>query len=157
MFIDFREGERGWAVNIDVRGKHWLVPRHVPWLGLNSNPRYVPWPGVEALTFWCTGWCSNQLRHTSEGNFFPSIKTLRLEGKRTHTNWIQHKLGNSPKEIVIFFMQVIHFQFILLKDCLSALCKCVMVKLSNNGSLGEGKCTETLNWVASPEDVNWSI
>ena len=29
--------------------------------GSNSQPRFVPWPGIEPITFWCTGWCSNQL------------------------------------------------------------------------------------------------
>ena len=63
--------------------KHWLVPsqahrrgnqsmflsgchsRTYPTQGLNSQPRNVPWPG-KPVTFWFTGWYSNQLSHTSQ-------------------------------------------------------------------------------------------
>ena len=38
-----------------------------PDLGLNPQPRHMPWLGIESKTVWFTGWCSNPLRHTSQG------------------------------------------------------------------------------------------
>ena len=31
----------------------------------NPQPWYVPWLGIEPVTFLSTGWCSNQVTHTS--------------------------------------------------------------------------------------------
>ena len=71
------EGEK--EKEVDVREKHRLVASHTRhnW-GLNPQPRYVPWPGIEPPTFWCTGWCSNQLSHTSQGRWSLSKGHWRL-------------------------------------------------------------------------------
>ena len=64
LLILEREEVRGretlmWERNIDR-----LVASHAcPDWGLNLQPRYVPWLGIEPATFWCMGWCSNQLSH----------------------------------------------------------------------------------------------
>ena len=65
-FIDFRERgrEREIHTDIDLREKDRSVSSYMHLdLGLNPQPRYVPWLGIEPTTFWCMGWCSNQLSH----------------------------------------------------------------------------------------------
>ena len=41
-----------------------------PHWGSNSQPKYVSWPGIKLTTFWCMGWCSNQLIHLSRATIF---------------------------------------------------------------------------------------
>ena len=46
------------------REKHQLVASCTcPNQGSNPQPRYVLWWRTEPTTFWCMGWCSNQLGH----------------------------------------------------------------------------------------------
>ena len=54
-----REGER--KRNIDGREKHQLSSHTHPIWGSNPQPGYMPWPGIEPVTFWFMGQCSNQL------------------------------------------------------------------------------------------------
>ena len=55
MFIDFRERKK-------EREKHWLFFSCIcPDWGSNLPPRVVFCPGIEPTSFWCMGWCSNQL------------------------------------------------------------------------------------------------
>ena len=57
-----RTGER--ETNIKVRERHQSVASHThPDWGWNTHLSYEPWPGIEPMTFWCMGWCSNQPRH----------------------------------------------------------------------------------------------
>ena len=42
--------------------------------GPNPQPRHVPWLGMELVTFWFVGWCSNQLSHISQGKNSPTLK-----------------------------------------------------------------------------------
>ena len=71
-----REGQR--EGNISAREKHQLVASLAcPDLGANPQPKCVPWLGIEPITFWCTGWCSNQLSHTSQGHHI-SLETFLL-------------------------------------------------------------------------------
>ena len=44
-----------------------LVSHICPDQGLNLQLSQVPWLGFEPPIFWCMGWCSNQLSHTSQG------------------------------------------------------------------------------------------
>ena len=47
--------------------------------GLNLKPGNVPWPGIEPVTFWSMGWCSNQLRHIGQDRiFFNSLSRIRF-------------------------------------------------------------------------------
>ena len=71
FFIAF--GERGrereretlmWERNID-----WLLSWTHPDRGLNLQPGYVPWAAIECANFQSTGWYSNQLSHTVQGQF----------------------------------------------------------------------------------------
>ena len=56
--------ERGREREKDQCEKYWLVASHTcPKWGLYLPHRYVPWPEIEPATFWCMGWCSNQLSH----------------------------------------------------------------------------------------------
>ena len=65
------ERERERERDGDVREKHQLVASHsLPKQGLNPQPRYVPWLGIEPAAFWCTQWCSNQLSHTGQGQYY---------------------------------------------------------------------------------------
>ena len=78
MFIDL--WERGRERNINVREKCCLVASHTcPHHTLNLQPRCVLWPGIKSPTFWCMGWCSNQMSHASQGrsfsSYFPSFLT----------------------------------------------------------------------------------
>ena len=51
------------------REKHWcekypsVASCTCPDQGLNPQPRHVLWPGIQCTTYWCTGWCSNQVSH----------------------------------------------------------------------------------------------
>ena len=36
--------------------------------GPNLQLRYVPWLGIKPSTFWCVGWCSNQLSHLARAH-----------------------------------------------------------------------------------------
>lgn len=55
--------------NISVREKQQLAASPIlPDCGMNPQPEYVPQPGIEATSFWCTGWHSNQLSHTGQGS-----------------------------------------------------------------------------------------
>ena len=68
-YVDwFLEKEEG-RVRHTKREKHWLVVshRHAN-QRLIPQPRYVPWPGIKPITFWCTGWCSNQLSHLARAH-----------------------------------------------------------------------------------------
>ena len=52
----------------DVREKHWSVGSGMPLTGgPNLQPGLVPWLGMEPLTFWFMGWCSDQQCHISLG------------------------------------------------------------------------------------------
>ena len=44
--------------------------------GSNPQPRYMPWLGIKSTTFWCIGWCSNQLSHTNQA--FQSVFNLHF-------------------------------------------------------------------------------
>ena len=58
------EKEEGRERNTNVPEKHPLAASCMyPDWGSYLQPRYVPWPGIKPTTFWCTGWCSNQLSH----------------------------------------------------------------------------------------------
>ena len=57
-----RKGER--ERETSMREKHQsVISRTYPNWGSNLQPKYVPWPGIKPVTFWCMGWCSNQLGH----------------------------------------------------------------------------------------------
>ena len=44
--------------------RHWLVASRMCLdQGLKLRPSYVSWPRTEPATFWCAGWCTNQLSH----------------------------------------------------------------------------------------------
>ena len=59
---------------------------------------YVPQPGTEPATFWCTGWCSNQMNHTSRARqwFWNAFKVIKPHAHR-HTkiqdisSWIKRR------------------------------------------------------------------
>ena len=65
MLIDFRERrrERGSERERETSIGYLL---YIPQLG--TKP--VPWWGMEPVTFWSVGWCSNQVSHTGWGEFF---------------------------------------------------------------------------------------
>ena len=66
LFIFSKRGRKG-----EREGeKHWCEREtliscllHTPNWGPGLQPRHVPWLGIETTTFWCIGWCSNQLSH----------------------------------------------------------------------------------------------
>ena len=83
-----RKGER--EGNINVREKHWLVAsRMYPDGGLNLQPRYVPWPGIELVTFWYTGWWSNQLSHPARaGRYYFYTHLTNDEAVAQREKWL---------------------------------------------------------------------
>ena len=44
------------------RNINWLPPIYTLTRDQTHNPR-MSWLGIELASFWCTGWCSNQLSH----------------------------------------------------------------------------------------------
>ena len=62
--------EAGRERNVDVREKHQFVVSCIcPYQGSNLQTRHVPWLGTEPTTFPPTERHSNQLNHTSQGNY----------------------------------------------------------------------------------------
>ena len=53
--------------------------------GSNLQPRYMPWPGTETTTFWCTGWCSNQMSPLARASFLLYYYLLIIELFSTQT------------------------------------------------------------------------
>ena len=61
MFLLILEREERWK-----REKYPLVASCTcPDQGSNPRLRYVPWWGINLATFWCMGWCSNQVSHSA--------------------------------------------------------------------------------------------
>ena len=64
IFLIFLIFTWGYVYWLERERDHQLVAsRTCPNQGSNLPPRYVPWLGIEPATFWCRGWCSNQLSH----------------------------------------------------------------------------------------------
>ena len=85
LLILGREEGRARGRQVNVREKYQLVASCIcPDRGLNSQPSYVPWLEIKPTTFWCTGWCSNQLSHLArEVNCF--LKKLVVVICNVHT------------------------------------------------------------------------
>ena len=43
---------------------------YTPQPGVKAQPRYVSWLRIEPVTFWCLGWCSNQLNYLAKASPF---------------------------------------------------------------------------------------
>lgn len=61
----FKEKREEREILMWERNMNWLLV-HVPWLGIKSRT-WVSWPTIKPYHLWCTGWCCNQLSHTSQG------------------------------------------------------------------------------------------
>ena len=91
-------GARERETSIWERNINWLPPRR-PDQGWNPQPRYVPWPRIELPTFWCTGWCSNQLSHPAEPpsqaeapSFFCKGQAVVNGGRPQTSMWLTWKI-----------------------------------------------------------------
>ena len=79
--------------------------------GTELQPRYVPLTEVKPATFWCTGWCSNQLNHQDRDKnlyFYTSIFHSQLFMEQ---NWISEF---SPHLFNKIFLPVFGYGFCLL-------------------------------------------
>ena len=77
-----RERERERETSMWQRNISWLPSHTHPDWGSNLQPGYVPWLGNEPVTFRSTGWCSNQQRHTSEGQVVVAFGVTKVNCRR---------------------------------------------------------------------------
>ena len=100
MLIDSRERREGET----ERGRETSISclSHMPQPGLNSQPRQVPKPGTKLMMLWLTGWCSNQLDHTSQGLWWEILRSILFATSQykiaNHiANCSHHVIHNIPR------------------------------------------------------------